>query len=39
MDSILMWIKRSDCKFAEFLRKISREVEENGKDTDRIKDN
>jgi len=28
MDSILMWIEHSDCKFAEFLRKISREVEE-----------
>ena len=39
MDSILMWIERSGCKFAEFLRKIVKEVKENEKDTDRIKDN
>ena len=36
MDNILMWIEWSDCMFAEFLRKIGREVE-NEKDTDRIK--
>ena len=28
MDSILMWIERSDCKFAEFLRQAGEEYRE-----------